>query len=319
VEFRAASDGGMPTLHGHFAVFNRFTEIDSWFEGHFMERIAPGAFRKTFKEQNPKVLFQHGSDPQIGDKPLGSIESLSEDATGAAYEVRLLDTAYVRELIPGLEAGLYGASFRFKVMREELMETPKPSDDNPLGLPERTIKEAQVMEFGPVTFPAYSDASAGVRSLTDRFLFDAIERDPTRARDLLTVGATELVSVRLDPELHGARMDPEDIGHLAEMIMCATEYIAAQDPAIEQTQITQMEDVIAALHDLEHYEVTEDESMEPPDAEGMASKPTDAATSRTPGRKPGAAAPSTSGEPTPKTWPHVSQEEWEQMLWNRAV
>jgi HK97 family phage prohead protease len=185
VALRAASDGEMPTLYGHFAVFNRWTEIDSWFEGNFLERIAPGAFKKTFREQTPKVLFQHGMDPQIGDKPLGSIESLAEDVTGAAYEVRLLDTAYNRDLIPGLEADLYGASFRFKVMREETVEEPKPSAENPGGLPERTIKEAQVFEFGPVTFPAYTDATAGVRSLTDRFLFDVLERDPRRAQELL--------------------------------------------------------------------------------------------------------------------------------------
>jgi hypothetical protein len=49
------------------------------------------------------------------------------------------------------------------------------------------------MEFGPVTFPAYADATAGVRSLTDRFLFDAIERDPSRARELFeTARAAQL-------------------------------------------------------------------------------------------------------------------------------
>jgi hypothetical protein len=52
-----------PTLFGHFAVFNEWTEIDSMFEGHFLERIAPGAFKKTFREQQQKVLFQHGQDP----------------------------------------------------------------------------------------------------------------------------------------------------------------------------------------------------------------------------------------------------------------
>jgi len=44
---------------------------------------------------------------------------------------------------------------------------PSRSTFNPDGIPERTITEAQVMEFGPVTFPAYSRATAGVRSLTD--------------------------------------------------------------------------------------------------------------------------------------------------------
>src|SRR4051812_38462509 len=154
IELRKATDGGMPTLHGHFAVFNRWAEIDSWIEGRFLEKIAPGAFKKTFAENRAaiKPLFQHGQDPQIGDKPLGPIDVLEEDATGARYEVPMLDTAYSREIIRGLEAGLYGASFRFKVMRQEEVDEPEPSEENPNGLPERTIKEARLYEFGPVTF-----------------------------------------------------------------------------------------------------------------------------------------------------------------------
>jgi HK97 family phage prohead protease len=148
----------MPTLVGHFAVFNQWTEINSWFEGNFLERIAPGAFKKTFAENrsNMKVLFQHGMDPQIGDKPLGPIDTLKEDRTGGYYEVPLLDTGYVPRAVPGLEADLYGASFRFAVMREEIVDEPGVSAYNPKGIQERTIQEAKVIEFGPVTFPAYA-------------------------------------------------------------------------------------------------------------------------------------------------------------------
>jgi phage head maturation protease len=39
-----SATSGMPTVSGHFAVFNRWTEIDSLFEGQFMERFAPGSF-----------------------------------------------------------------------------------------------------------------------------------------------------------------------------------------------------------------------------------------------------------------------------------
>src|SRR3954469_21587367 len=83
------SDGAtMPTLTGHFAVFDQWTEINSVFEGNFMERFAPGAFTKTIRESRDtmRVLFQHGQDPVIGDKPLGPIRSLKEDPTGARYE-----------------------------------------------------------------------------------------------------------------------------------------------------------------------------------------------------------------------------------------
>lgn len=151
-----------PVLFGHFAVFNEWTEIDSIFEGHFLERIAPGAFTKTFQEQTPKPMFQHGSDPFLGDKIIGKPQRLEQDAIGAYYEVSLF-RGLPDLLLDGLRAGSYGASFRFRAMREVFQRNVKPSEYNPEGLDERTLKETQVPEFGPVTFPAYSTATAGLR------------------------------------------------------------------------------------------------------------------------------------------------------------
>lgn len=181
----SANANGMPTLYGYFTRFNEWTEIDSWWEGNFLERIAPGSFKKTFREQTQKVLFQHGSDPQVGDKVLGPPDVLREESEGPYYEVPLLDTTYNRDLVPGLEADLYGASFRFTVMREEWVEEPGVSDHNPTGMPERTIKEVRCSEFGPVSFPAYAGATAGVRSLTDEFIVARATREPDRLRELL--------------------------------------------------------------------------------------------------------------------------------------
>ena len=188
VELREQEGEKGPTLFGHFARFNEWTEIDSIFEGRFMERFAPGAFKKTIAENRAsmRVLFQHGRDPQIGDKPLGPINSLREDEEGTFYEVDLLDAPYVREgVLPGLKAGLYGASFRFQVVREDLDKEPPRSDHNPDGMPERTVREARVMEFGPVTFPAYQGATAGVRSITDEFFIQRLATQPERLRRLI--------------------------------------------------------------------------------------------------------------------------------------
>ena len=134
----------------------------------FLERVAPGAFAHTLARDRSRirVLFQHGRDPTVGSKVLGIPTTLREDEQGGYYEVPLLDTGYNAELLPGLRAGAYGASFRFNVTREHVVQSPEASAYNPAALPERTIQEARVMEFGPVTFPAYQGASAGVRSLT---------------------------------------------------------------------------------------------------------------------------------------------------------
>jgi len=170
---RVDGDGGADgnTLFGHFAVFNEWTEINSSFEGRFLERIAPGAFEDSFtsRSDSVRVLYDHGHDPMIGNKPLGNPRVMAEDERGAYYEVDLFDTNYVSELRPALEAGQLGASFRFRVSAERWRSPDKATADNPDKLEERTITGVELYEFGPVTFPAYSAATAGLRSRTDEF------------------------------------------------------------------------------------------------------------------------------------------------------
>ena len=160
IEFRASDEEGViGTLTGYAAVFNTDTVIDSW-EGRFIERIAPGAFAKTLQERGDriKVLFNHGFDPSIGDKPLGKPRVQREDRNGLYVEVPLDDTSYNRDLVASLRSGaLDGQSFRFSVTREEWEE---PED----ALPVRTLSEVKLYEYGPVTFPAYEATTAGVRA-----------------------------------------------------------------------------------------------------------------------------------------------------------
>ena len=166
IELREDDTGTGRTLNGHFAVFNEFTEIDSWFEGRFLEQIAPGSFRDTIEDENrsPKILFDHGHDPSIGNKPLGAPDVLREDKTGAYYESELFDEEYVNQLLPALRSGQLGASFRFRITSDEWREPKRSTKANPDKLKERTITGVDLYEFGPVTFPAYGNATAGVRS-----------------------------------------------------------------------------------------------------------------------------------------------------------
>lgn len=189
----------MPTLACTFMRFNEWAEIDSVYEGHFLERVSPGAAKKTIREAGDslRVLFNHGKDPSVGNKPLGAIERFEETGDDLTAIVPLLDTQYVRELLPGLERGLYGASFRMHVLRERVEKFPERSEQNPDGLPEHTITEMRLFELGPVTFPAYKGAVSTVRSLTDEFVFEWLVRNPSRGRDLL-VPDLSLRAVDLD-------------------------------------------------------------------------------------------------------------------------
>jgi hypothetical protein len=180
----AAGDGSIGLLSGHFSTFGDWYRVCSMWEGDFMEQCAKGFTLDTIAEDRSgmRVLFDHGFDPQLGNKVLGPIQDLREDGTGPYYEVPMFDTSYNRDLLPGLKSGVYGASFRMRVTGEAWDDEPDPSDYNPKGIPERTITQARVMEFGPVTFPANPAASASVRSATDGY-YEGLRMRDVRAFD----------------------------------------------------------------------------------------------------------------------------------------
>lgn len=184
-----ADENAVPIMEVRFSPFDTWYEIDSWWEGRFLERTVRGAFSKTIAENRDRIkcLYDHGYDPQIGNKVLGTIEDLREDADAAVGDVQLFDTGYVRELLPGLQAGAYGSSMRMRVIKEEWNEDPGVSEHNPNGIPERSILEVRLFEFGPVTFPANGDATAGVRSMTDDFYERLRSREPQRVGELEVV------------------------------------------------------------------------------------------------------------------------------------
>lgn len=197
-ELRHDEDGN--TLVGYAAVFDDWTEIDSW-EGRFRERLTRGAFRKTLRDNGVgvKVLFNHGMDPSIGDKPLGRAKILREDERGLYVEVPLDDTSYNRDIKALLKSGaLDGMSFRMTVTRDDW-------DKLDSDLPERTIKEVRLYEFGPVTFPAYAATEAGVRAHAPR-AFEAW-RTATRRQDENKVS---------EPDIDGSEDAPPDAGHPSE-------------------------------------------------------------------------------------------------------
>jgi HK97 family phage prohead protease len=195
---RDSSDGetgdGL-TLEGHAAVFNSPTLIDSW-EGRFVEQIAPGAFKKTFRERTPVMQFDHGHHPLIGSIPIGRYQDVHEDDIGAYCRGRLLDNWLVQPVREAIaERAVKGMSFRFTVVRDEWRDKDgkllkndedilqllySPAEDEPV----RTHKELKVPEMGPVVFPAYEETEVGVRS--GRTVIDLGElRDNPEARKTL--------------------------------------------------------------------------------------------------------------------------------------
>jgi len=176
------------TLTVRLAPHDQWAEIQSVTEGHFMERFTKTAYRKTLADHLPKILFNHGKDPQIGEKPISTTDEAGVDEISPFARGQILD-GLPELVVDGLRKGVYGASHRFSVVRESWVDNPLGGAHNPGKLPERTISEAQLFELGPVTWPAYAQASASLRSVTDEY------REP--------------VAPSLDAEPEAAHLEPE--------------------------------------------------------------------------------------------------------------
>ena len=189
-EFRASEGADGHTLEGYAAVFNTWTDIRDAM-GVYKERIAPGAFKRSIGNRTPVLQFDHGTHPLFGSLPLGRIESLREDRNGLKVKARLSENWLVEPVRDAIrDGGVTGMSFRFRVISDEWAKDKDGNDT-------RTIGEVELLELGPVVFPAYEQTSVAVRSLVG--LLD----DETRAEL-----ARELVAV-LNPAENRGEDDDE--------------------------------------------------------------------------------------------------------------
>lgn len=149
VEARQAEDGTM-RLSGYAAVFN-----DDSVPLPFIERIAPGAFRKTLTETpDVRLLINHEGLPLARTKN-GTLR-LKEDETGLYMDADLPDTQAARDLYTLVERGdVDQMSFAFRVIRQKWNE----------GRTERTLTELSLADgdVSVVTYPAYPTTSVEAR------------------------------------------------------------------------------------------------------------------------------------------------------------
>jgi len=149
VEARQAEDGTM-RLSGYAAVFN-----DDSVPLPFIERIAPGAFRKTLNETpDVRLLINHEGLPLARTKN-GTLR-LKEDETGLYMDADLPDTQAARDLYTLVERGdVDQMSFAFRVIRQKWNE----------GRTERTLTELSLADgdVSVVTYPAYPTTTVEAR------------------------------------------------------------------------------------------------------------------------------------------------------------
>ncbi len=201
-----AADSSAPVLVGRMMPYNEWTEINSKIEGHFMERFAPGALTKSIAERGSRIraLFEHGLDASFGNQPIAMIDEMSDEEDGAHYRASLLD-GLPSLLLSGLKRGLYGSSIRYWPVKWDRVRSPRPSEHNPQGIPEITVREAGFREFSVVTFPQYAGATARMRSVTDEVAAQQLLGDPERLLEFMAS------NTRSEPQHSGREEAPAEV------------------------------------------------------------------------------------------------------------
>jgi len=185
VEMRA-TDGQPKKIVGYAAVFNSITDIG----GYFREQIAPGAFADAIGSDDVRALFNHDSNFVLGRNTAGTLV-LREDDKGLAFEVTPPDTQWAKDLMASIDRGdVTQCSFAFRARKEEWDES------DPKALPLRTLLRCDLSDVSIVTYPAYEDTSAALRSL------DSYRKEREAAKSTLSpVGQLLQARLRMQQKL----------------------------------------------------------------------------------------------------------------------
>jgi HK97 family phage prohead protease len=182
VELREASDG--LTFHGYAAPFDSETDL-----GPYRETIERGAFGKTLADgADVRMLVNHEGIPLA--RTRSRTLKLREDKRGLLVEAKLdPNNPRAQELMSAMRRkDLDQMSFAFRAIQEI-----KPEDNDGL----RVLKEVELFDVSPVTYPAYEDTTAEMRQ---------------RQIELLGNYAHSLgITIRTDPEDPPAEPEPEPI------------------------------------------------------------------------------------------------------------
>jgi len=153
-ELRAVENGDGMTFTGYAAVFNSPSEPLP-----FIERIAPGAFKRSLKARNDiKLLWNHDTGSVLGSTRAGTLK-LEEDAHGLRVTAVLPETTLGKDVRTLVQRGDVNAmSFGFSV--------PANGDSWNTDGTERTLRSVRIHEVSIVAFPAYTSTAgtANVRS-----------------------------------------------------------------------------------------------------------------------------------------------------------
>lgn len=152
-KFETREDGENLSIEGYFAVFNSNYEIAPGMS----ESIAPGAFSKTLSG-DIRALINHDTTLVLGRTKANTLQ-LREDNHGlwGHIDVNPNDTDAMNLYERVKRGDVDQCSFGFDILSEE-------TDFRDDGSVHWTIKEVELYEVSPCTFPAYEETNISARA-----------------------------------------------------------------------------------------------------------------------------------------------------------
>lgn len=165
-EFEVRTEGDKLTLEGYALKWG----VRSNNLGGFREEVAEGATNKTIKESDIRALFNHDPSLILGRNKAGTLD-VSNDSTGTHYRIQGdMRQSYVKDLAIAMERGdVTQSSFGFRKVGPE--GDSWSEDEN--GMPLRTLREIQLFDVSPVTYPAYEDSTSGLGKRALQYVAEA--------------------------------------------------------------------------------------------------------------------------------------------------
>lgn len=154
-ELRVQSDNNGKKIVGYAAKFSPSLSDDL---GGWRERLDPHCFDASLAGNvDCRALWNHDRNHVLGRTTSGTLH-LTTNSTGLFYEIDPPDTQLAKDLMTSMERGdVTNSSFAFVCLQDDWSQSVN-------GDIIRTVLKATLIDVSPVTYPAYPDATSGVRA-----------------------------------------------------------------------------------------------------------------------------------------------------------
>ena len=196
MEFREFRAEGVETddkgkLRGLVTPFDRETTIGDMKRGGWKETVRSGCFRKTLKEADYLLVYQHDLAKPMARKSAGNLtftEGELGGQRGLVMDSEPVDTSYTRDCMALVRAKVInGMSFGFNTKKDAWFDDDGNPSDRFHGT-RRELLEVELVEGSPVTRPAYGGTAISARDESNALL-EARQRAADSAPEVTVTGS----------------------------------------------------------------------------------------------------------------------------------